>query len=161
MKYIKSPYICSHIVSIIKQTDKFHPLYLNSRNYCEYKSIYERDEAGRKPRKIHGQEYPEWRRPWIEREGEWSSKLSIFVEKSPSMHVLNAMQKIPNLSFKDIKDWWAEMKVIQEIQNQKYLAERVAALGSNLAAVHFFTYRQAAVKLVGLKYFTIHMICLP
>ncbi|OWR45112.1 hypothetical protein KGM_208183 [Danaus plexippus plexippus] len=39
------------------------------------------------------------------------------------------------------------MKVLQEIHNQKFLTERIAALGSNLAAVHFFTYRQCAVRL--------------
>lgn len=127
------------------------PLYLRSlystcRSYCDYKSIYERDEAGPQPRKVHGKFYPEWRRPWIQRDGEWSSKLSIFVEKSPSMHILNAMQKIPTLTVQDVKEWWGQMKMIQEIENQKFLPERVAALGSNLAAVHFFTYRCCAVR---------------
>ncbi|CAH2095419.1 unnamed protein product [Euphydryas editha] len=135
----------------LKPSNFIRSLYITSRNYCEYKSIYERDEAGRQPRKVHGKEYPEWRRPWAQRDGEWTSKLSIFVEKSPNMNVLNAMQKIPNLSFKDIKQWWGEMKQIQEIENQKFLPERVAALGSNLGACHFFVYRQAAVRLKGKK----------
>ncbi|XP_023938697.2 distal membrane-arm assembly complex protein 2 [Bicyclus anynana] len=124
-------------------------LYPTFRNYCDYKSIYERDEAGPQPRKVHGTVYPDWRRPWVQRDGEWHSKLSIFVEKSPSMHILNAMQKIPSLTIQDIKEWWTDMKVVQEIENQKYLPERVAALGINLAAVHFFTYRQCAVRLKG------------
>ncbi|XP_039760261.1 distal membrane-arm assembly complex protein 2 isoform X1 [Pararge aegeria] len=124
-------------------------LYPTCRSYCNNKSIYERDEAGPQPRKVHGNLYPEWRRPWIQRDGEWSSKLSVFVEKSPSMHVLNAMQKIPDLTVQDVKEWWGQMKLIQEIENQRYLPERVAALGVNLGAVHFFTYRQCAVRVKG------------
>ncbi|XP_072933307.1 uncharacterized protein [Epargyreus clarus] len=122
-----------------------------TRSYCEYKSIYERHEAGRQPRKVRGEVYPEWRRPWIQRDGEWTSKLSIFVEKNPSMNILTSMQHLPNLTFKDVSDWWKRMKVVQEIQNQKYLPERVTSLGSNLAAVHFFSYRQAAVRLKDSK----------
>ncbi|XP_047537509.1 distal membrane-arm assembly complex protein 2 [Vanessa atalanta] len=135
----------------LKHSSILRTLCITSRNYSEYKSIYERDEAGRQPRKVHGKEYPEWRRPWSQRDGEWTSKLSIFVEKSPSMNVLNAMQNLPNLTFQDLKEWWAEMRVIQEIQNQKYLPERVVALGSNLAALHFFVYRQSAVRLKDKK----------
>lgn len=145
MKCIKSCYIVNNKWS----NNIIQSLYLNTRNYCDYKSIYERDEAGPQPRKVHGKDYPEWRKPWNKRDGEWNTKLSIFVEKNPSMHILNAMQKVPNITFQDVKEWWTEMKVIQEIENQKYLPERVAALGSNLAAVHFFTYRQAAVRLRG------------
>lgn len=122
---------------------------ITSRHYCEHKSVYERHEAGKQPRKVHGQLYPEWRKPWIERDGEWSSKLSVFVEKNPSMHILNAMQKLPDITWQDIKDWWAEMKVIQEIKNQEFKAERFKTLGSNLGAVHFFVYRQAIVRFVN------------
>ncbi|XP_068619763.1 ATP synthase subunit s, mitochondrial [Battus philenor] len=125
----------------------FRCIFIHSRNYCESKSIYEKHEEGRKPRTVHGKPYPEWRKPWIQRDGEWSSKLSIFVEKSPSMNILHAMHELPNLNMQKIKNWWAEMRTIQEIENQKYLPERIASLGSNLAAVHFFTYRGAAVKL--------------
>ncbi|CAG4959669.1 unnamed protein product [Colias eurytheme] len=61
------------------------------------------------------------------------------------------MQRIPDLTFQDVKKWWKQMKEIQEIQNQKYLPERVTTLGPNLGAVHFFTYRQATVRLKGSK----------
>ncbi|XP_041982682.1 distal membrane-arm assembly complex protein 2 [Aricia agestis] len=118
-----------------------------SRNYCEYKSLYEKHEAGKQPKKVFGQEYPEWKKPWIEREGEWKSKLSLFVERSPPMEIMNTLQKAPYVTTDDVKDWWKSMQVMQEIKNQEFLPERVAALGYNLAAVHFFTYRGCAVRL--------------
>lgn len=117
------------------------------RSYCDNKSIYQKNEEGPQPRIIHGQVYPDWRKPWIERQGEWRSKLSVFVEKNPSPDVLYAMSQIPNLNLKIVREWWAHMRNIQEVENQKYLHERVAALGFNLAALHFFTYRHAAVRL--------------
>lgn len=121
-------------------------IYITSRNYCDGKSSYQRNEEGNKPRAVYGKLYPEWRKPWIQRDGEWRSKLSLFVEKSPSPHIMNALQHLPHLNVQDVKNWWTDMKVEQEIQNQKYLPERTSILGSNLAAVHFFTYRQAAVR---------------
>ncbi|XP_038207437.1 distal membrane-arm assembly complex protein 2 [Zerene cesonia] len=124
------------------------------RHYSESEnktSIYEKHEAGPQPRKVYDQVYTEWRKPWIKREGEQISKLNIFVEKNPSMSILNAMQKIPHITFEDVKEWWIQMKELQEIENQKYLPERVTTLGHNLAAVHFFTYRQATVRLRGSK----------
>ncbi|CAK1593986.1 unnamed protein product [Parnassius mnemosyne] len=129
--------------------------FMKTRSYCENKSIYQRDEEGRKPRTVHGKPYPEWRKPWIQREGEWYSKLSLFVEKNPSMQILNAMQQIPDLNMQKVKNWWADMKEIQEIENQNYMPQRVATLGTNLAAVHFFTYRKAAVRLKDSKHWII------
>lgn len=122
-----------------------NPIYTIARKYCE-KTIYQRDEEGEKPRKVHGKVYEDWRKPWINREGEFRSKLSVFVEKNPNPDILYALSKLPNLSMKMIKDWWSNMKTLQEIENQKHLTDRVATLGSNLAAVHFFTYREAAVR---------------
>lgn len=121
-------------------------VYITSREYCDNKSIYERLEEGKKPRVVHGQVYPEWRNPWIERDGEWKTKLSVFSDKNPSTEILNALQKLPNFDIQAMKDWWTEIKEVQEIQNQKFLPERVAALGSNLAAMHFFIYRHCAVR---------------
>ncbi|XP_075985008.1 distal membrane arm assembly component 2 [Anticarsia gemmatalis] len=132
----------------LKPNRHYRPLYTIARTYCD-KSIYQREEEGEKPRTVHGQAYADWRKPWIKRDGEWKSKLSVFVEKNPSPDVLAAMSRIPNLNMKMVKDWWANMKQLQEIENQKFLKERVATLGSNLGAVHFFTFRQAAVRLKG------------
>ncbi|KAM3962144.1 uncharacterized protein ACR2FA_003829 [Aphomia sociella] len=123
--------------------------YITSRRYSEDKTIYQKLEEGPKPREIHGKPYPEWRKPWIQRDGEWSSKLSVFVEKNPSPDIMYALSQVPHLTMDKINKWWSNMKVIQEIQNQKYIPERVATLGSNLAAVHFFTFRQAKVRLRG------------
>lgn len=117
-----------------------------TRNYCENKSIYEKHEKGKQPRTVYGKPYPEWRKPWAQRDGEWTSKLSIFVEKNPSMHVMHSMHQLPNLTWNKIKNWWSDMKVIQEIKNQEYIPERTAILGANLAAVHVFAYRGAAVR---------------
>ncbi|KAJ0172170.1 hypothetical protein K1T71_012143 [Dendrolimus kikuchii] len=113
----------------------------------ENKSYYQIHEEGPKPREVYGQPYPEWRKPWIRRQGEWTSKLSVFVEKNPSPDIMYTLSKIPDMNWQTVKDWWSDMKEIQEIVNQKYLPERVAMLGSNLAAMHFFTYRQAYVRL--------------
>ncbi|XP_028156391.1 distal membrane-arm assembly complex protein 2 [Ostrinia furnacalis] len=121
------------------------------RYYCDKneKSIYQRHEEGEKPRMVHGQEYPDWRKPWVKREGEFTSKLSVFVEKNPSPDIMFILSQIPNVTRQKIKDWWSSMKELQEIENQKYIPERVATLGANLAAVHFFCYRYAAVRLKG------------
>lgn len=124
----------------------YRPIVITSRCYCDNKSIYQKHEEGKKPKKVLGELYPEWRRPWIERDGEWSSKLSIFVEKSPSADILNLMQKVPDLNVKVVRDWWSSMKEKQKEENQKYISQRVEILGSNLAAVHFFTFRGASVR---------------
>lgn len=132
---------------ILRQKNIYRPICI-FRSYCEGepKSLYEKHERGPQPRKVHGQLYPEWRKPWHKRDGETISKLNIFVERNPSMNVLNAMQNIPNITIKGIKNWWKELKEVQEIVNQKFLPERVATLGSNLAAVHYFTYRHCSVR---------------
>ncbi|RVE49334.1 hypothetical protein evm_006047 [Chilo suppressalis] len=124
----------------------FRPLITTSRSYCE-KSIYQKHEEGEKPRLVHGKPYPEWRKPWIKREGEWQSKLSLFVEKSPNPDIMYIFSQIPEFTIQKAKRWWAQIKSYQEIENQRFLPERVAALGSNLAAVHFFTFRQCSVRL--------------
>ncbi|XP_059051824.1 distal membrane-arm assembly complex protein 2 [Achroia grisella] len=123
--------------------------YNTCRKYSEEKSIYQKHEEGPKPREVFGKPYPEWRKPWIKRDGEWTSKLSVFVEKNPSPDIMYALSQVPHLTFDKIKVWWQDMKVVQEVQNQKFLPERVATLGSNLAAVHFFTFRQGKVRLRG------------
>ncbi|KAJ2950862.1 hypothetical protein O0L34_g5221 [Tuta absoluta] len=130
-----------------KQINNSNLAYITSHNYCDGKSVYQREEEGKKPRMVYGQPYPDWRKPWVQREGEFTTKLAVFNQKNPSPHILNALQKLPYLSFEEIKEWWKDMKVIQEIENQRYMSERVATLGSNLAAIHFFTYRGAAVRL--------------
>ncbi|CAB3233353.1 unnamed protein product [Arctia plantaginis] len=135
-------------LKICKNYPPLSPLYAIARNYCE-KTIYQRDEEGEKPRKVHGKVYEDWRKPWINREGEFRSKLSVFVEKNPNPDILYALSTLPNLKLKTAKSWWSNLKKLQEIENQKYLTDRVATLGSNLAAIHFFTYRQAAVRLRG------------
>ncbi|XP_045518248.1 uncharacterized protein LOC123710425 [Pieris brassicae] len=136
----------------LRQNTIYRPLRI-VRYYCqgEPNSLYEKHERGEQPRKVHGQLYPEWRKPWHKREGETISKINIFVEKNPNMKILSAMQRIPTLTFGNVKDWWKEMKEIQEIENQKFLPDRVAALGSNLAAIHFFTYRHCSVRLKDSK----------
>lgn len=119
----------------------------------ENKSYYQRNEEGSKPREVFGKPYPEWRKPWAQRPGEWTSKLSVFVEKNPSPDIMLALSKIPDMNLQTIKDWWNHMKEVQEIVNQKFLPERVAMLGSNLAALHFFAYRQAYVRYALIKLF--------
>ncbi|KAL0868414.1 hypothetical protein ABMA27_007922 [Loxostege sticticalis] len=132
-----------------KSSTLYRALVITSRRYCEKaeKSVYQRHEEGEKPRLVHGEPYPEWRKQWVKREGEWTSKLSVFVEKNPSPDILYLFSQAPNLTVQKVKDWWANMKELQEIENQKYLPERVATLGANLAAVHFFCYRFATVRL--------------
>lgn len=132
-------------MSLTLKSKCYRSAYSIARNYCE-KSIYQRHEEGPKERTVHGKPYPEWRRPWLQRDGEFRTKLSVFVEKNPNPDILSIMSKIPQLNMKVIKNWWKEMKELQDIENQKFLPTRVATLGSNLAALHFFTYRHASVK---------------
>ncbi|GBO99408.1 Distal membrane-arm assembly complex protein 2 [Eumeta japonica] len=117
------------------------------RNCSEEKSIYQRHEEGPRERTVHGQPYPDWRKPWIQRSGEWYSKLNIFVEKNPNADALYILQKVPDFNLQVAKEWWAEMKELQERQNQRYIPQRVDILGPNLAAMHYFTFRGAAVRL--------------
>lgn len=121
--------------------------YITYRCYCDGKSIHQRGEEGKPPREVYGIPYPEWRKPWIERDGEFRSKLSVFVRRRPNPNILSTLQKLPNFSINMVKEWWADMKELQEVENQKYISQRVEILGSNLAAVHYFTYRGAAVRL--------------
>lgn len=124
----------------------FRSLVVASQGYCENKSIYQQDEEGPKPRKVHGQLYPDWRKSWISRDGEWYSKLSVFVRRNPNPEMLKTMQRLPDFSFQDFKNYWKFLKERQEIDNQKYISKRVEILGSDLAAVHFFTYKGCCVR---------------
>ncbi|XP_037963047.2 distal membrane-arm assembly complex protein 2 [Plutella xylostella] len=138
----------------LKQGKVFRNLYITSRwfsNKNEEKSVYQRDEEGPQERSIYGKPYPEWRKPWLQRKGEVLPKLSVFTEKNPSPDILNAMQNLPYMTMEKVKDWWAEMKDLQEVENQKYSSERNEILGSNLAAAHFFTFRGAGIRFKGQK----------
>lgn len=144
----------TYVESLTKMALKFKPIQISrpfaviSRDYCEKmeKTIYQREEEGAKPRTVYGKPYPEWRKPWIQRQGEWKSKFSVFIEKNPNPDILNAMSQIPDLTFDKVKEWWKSMKEKQEIHNQQYIPKRVTMLGSNLAAMHFFLYRQNAIR---------------
>jgi hypothetical protein len=129
----------------IKKLNFLRPIFITSRCYCE-KSIYQKHEEGEKPHLVHGKPYPEWRKPWIKRDGEWTTKLSVFVEKNPNPDIMSMLSRIPDLTVQKVKDWWENMKQLQEIENQKYLPDRTATLGANLAAIHFFTYRYCTVR---------------
>ena len=130
----------------LKPIRSFRSVYAIGRQYSEEKTRYQIEEEGQKPRLVHGKPYPEWRKPWIQRDGEFRSKLSVFVEKNPSPDILFMMSSIPKLNMTVIKNWWGGMKVLQEIENQRYLPKRTATLGSNLAAVHFFAHRECAIR---------------
>lgn len=135
----------------LKPSHLTRSLYITSRCYCQKppkdeRSIYQRDEDGPTERTVYGKPYPEWRKPWIQRRGEWSSKFSLFVQKNPSPDIIGAMSSLPDLTFDKVKAWWRSMKELQEIENQKYLSARTDKLGSNLAAAHFFTFRGAAIR---------------
>lgn len=124
---------------------EFRVTVLVSRRYCQ--SRYEKDEAGRQPRVVQGKPYPEWRRPWAERDGEWYSKFKLFLEeRNPSPDVLNFMQKIPDFSIDKARSWWRKSKEFHAIANQKYISERVEILGPDLAAAHFVCFREGAIK---------------
>ncbi|KAI5644887.1 hypothetical protein NE865_03233 [Phthorimaea operculella] len=56
-------------------------------------------------------------------------------------------EKPTYLDYKQLNDWNKHNQLLKEIENQKYDTKRVAELGPNLAALHFFTYREAAVKI--------------
>ncbi|XP_022837707.1 uncharacterized protein LOC111364917 [Spodoptera litura] len=132
----------------LKPLRLYRPIYYFGRQYSdEDKTRYQILEAGQKPKLVHGKPYAEWRKPWIQRDGEFRSKLSVFVERNPSPDILHFMSQLPNLTTKTIKNWWLDMKELQDIENQRYLPKRVATLGSNLAAAHFFTFRNCAVRL--------------
>ncbi|KAI5637659.1 hypothetical protein NE865_09642 [Phthorimaea operculella] len=129
-----------------KQFCNLNLAYITSRNYCDGKSIYQREEEGKKPRMVYGQPYPDWRKPWIQREGEFTSKLAVFNEKNPSPHILNALQKLPYLTFEEIKEWWKDMKVVQEIENQRYLPEQ----GYFVEAVDCSSFHHNGIRYEGL-----------
>lgn len=136
------------LISKVRQSNKLSQyfVFITSRCYSEDKSIYQQDEEPKKVRHVYGKPYPEWRKPWLERENEWRSKLSVFVRKDSNPNTLLVMQSLPNFNLTVLKDWWKDLKEKQAIENQLYISERVEILGPNLAAAHFFTYRGASIR---------------
>lgn len=87
-----------------------------------------------------------WNRP----KEEWTGFFHYFApEKGITVDFIRALQKPLNLSPKALKAWYDRLQDTKSVIDQRYIEERVNALGCELAAAHFIVHRGGKVLQKG------------
>lgn len=88
-------------------------------------------------------------------DNEWKSMFHYFQpKKGISIDVVHRLQKGYDISPQGIKNWYLRKKEQKNQLTQVYLAERVQAVGFDLAAAHFIVHRGGRVRFKGAKIWT-------
>ncbi|XP_063881278.1 uncharacterized protein LOC135111662 isoform X1 [Scylla paramamosain] len=83
---------------------------------------------------------------------EWRGLLHQMAPKKPvRIDFINYMQRGIDLRPSSVKKWWGNMQTEAAAKDQMYKAERVAALGFDLAAAHFVVHRGGRVRFKDAK----------
>ncbi|XP_055629360.1 uncharacterized protein LOC129770500 [Toxorhynchites rutilus septentrionalis] len=92
-----------------------------------------------------------WRTPYSERPDEFYSVFKLFATSNRNSELVESMQQPIDLSPGGLKRWWTRRKETTNAYMQKYIPERHAMLGNDLAAAHFIVHRQGSVRFRGRK----------
>lgn len=110
----------------------------------------EKELTRKSPRQIKIEEDREslkWYKEFEEEDNKrWKSKFSLFMKTQNSMDTLIWMQQPWNFSPKHLKAKWENFKHEKEAYLQRYMEDRVKALGPDLAVAHFILYRHGKIK---------------
>ena len=102
--------------------------------------------------KNYSEEKIAFRKPWIERPGEQASTLKMF-ELPTKKRKFVKKSKLPEFptkfSLKNIQVWWQRSLIKAKSEQKKYIEERHAILGNELATAHFLVFRGGSVKFLG------------
>ncbi|XP_055597624.1 distal membrane-arm assembly complex protein 2 [Uranotaenia lowii] len=93
----------------------------------------------------------QWKTPYADQPGTFESAFKLFSSNNRNSELLERMQQPIDVSPKAIKKWWSNRKDTIEAHMQKFIPERHASLGDDLAAAHFVVHRGGAVRFLGQK----------
>lgn len=100
----------------------------------------------------------QWRLKPYQRKDEWYSKFKLFLHNDDDLikeTVITKLQQPINLRPSYLKKWWKYNLEKKERYLQQFVPERHSILGNDLAAAHFLMFRNAKVKFVGEKEWTV------
>lgn len=93
----------------------------------------------------------QWRRPFVEQEGFWQSKFSVWTndkEEKATFDLIEIMQTRFDFSWKGMKERHEKKMAKVTAFSQQFIPERHMILGNDLAAAHFICFRRGSVKYV-------------
>uniref|UniRef100_A0A8D8MRG0 ATP synthase subunit s-like protein n=4 Tax=Culex pipiens TaxID=7175 RepID=A0A8D8MRG0_CULPI len=90
-----------------------------------------------------------WRTPYSDRPEEFQSTFKLFSSSNRNSELVELMQQPVDLSPSAIKNWWTRRRSGIEAHMQKFIPERHATLGDDLAAAHFVVHRGGSVRFRG------------
>ncbi|ETN60536.1 hypothetical protein AND_007843 [Anopheles darlingi] len=91
----------------------------------------------------------QWRTPYSERSDSFYSAFKLFASHNRNSELVEKMQQPINLAPSAIFEWWQKRKASVEAHMQKFIPERHAALGDDLATAHFIVHRGGSVRFRG------------
>ncbi|XP_035792784.1 uncharacterized protein LOC118466977 [Anopheles albimanus] len=91
----------------------------------------------------------QWRTPYSERPDSFYSAFKLFASHNRNSELVEKMQQPINLAPSAIFEWWQKRKATVEAHMQKFIPERHAALGDDLATAHFIVHRGGSVRFRG------------
>lgn len=88
----------------------------------------------------------QWRTPYSDRPDSFQSGFKLFESSNRNSELVEMMQQPVDLSPSAIKQWWNNRKNGTEAHMQKFIPERHATLGEDLATAHFVVHRGGSVR---------------
>ncbi|XP_053670133.1 distal membrane-arm assembly complex protein 2 [Anopheles nili] len=91
----------------------------------------------------------QWRTPYSERPDSFYSAFKLFASENRNSELVEKMQQPINLSPASILQWWQKRRMAVEAHMQKFIPERHATLGDDIATAHFVVHRGGSVRFRG------------
>uniref|UniRef100_A0A182PHB0 Vacuolar protein sorting-associated protein 26C n=1 Tax=Anopheles epiroticus TaxID=199890 RepID=A0A182PHB0_9DIPT len=91
----------------------------------------------------------QWRTPYSERPDSFYSAFKLFASENRNSELVEKMQQPINLSPSAILEWWMKRRNTIEAHMQKFIPERHATLGDDIATAHFIVHRGGSVRFRG------------
>lgn len=120
---------------------------------CSIGSKYFTSESKRPPPskipapKTPSREELQWRVPWGNQKDEWYTKFKLFApEKPDNARMIKLLQSNIDLRPSAVLKWFKKRKETIIALDQKFVPERLNALGNELAAAHFIVHRGGSIK---------------
>uniref|UniRef100_A0A4Y0BQK3 Uncharacterized protein n=1 Tax=Anopheles funestus TaxID=62324 RepID=A0A4Y0BQK3_ANOFN len=91
----------------------------------------------------------QWRTAYSERQDSFYSAFKLFATENRNSELVEKMQQPIDLSPSAILEWWQKRRTTLEAHMQKFLPERHATLGDDIATAHFIVHRGGSVRFRG------------
>ncbi|XP_058119422.1 distal membrane-arm assembly complex protein 2 [Anopheles ziemanni] len=91
----------------------------------------------------------QWRTPYSERPDSFYSAFKLFASENRNSELVEKMQQPINLAPAAILEWWQKRRANIEAHMQKFIPERHATLGDDIATAHFIVHRGGSVRFRG------------